>query len=109
MDKPSNIRYKNNLNIPFFCFTCSLPYRLFDDNVHFTRTDKINIDNIVYGKEKYLKSSGFKICRINSGNGGLLYHYDSIVDVIEEYDPDVLAISETWIDVDTNCDLLHIN
>ena len=112
LDKPNYVLHKNNPKIPFICFTCSLPKfsdELFHEFVPELQPCSINdIENITSGFAKYNSVNGFKVCHINTGNGGLLYHLDSVVDVIDSFVPDVLAISETWIDVDTDFNLFNI-
>ena len=41
---------------------------------------------------------GFKVGHINTGEGGLIYHIDEVHKLPEEFEPDVLACSETWLD-----------
>ena len=44
---------------------------------------------ILAGYDSYQCTHGIKVCHINSGEGGILTHFDSLVSLVDKYKPDV--------------------
>ena len=76
-------------------------------------TDEINpIDDIraqlSSETEKFRTARGLKIGHLNVGNGGLLHHLDELTSLCDLFKPDVLAVSETWLNQNTPTDCANI-
>ena len=113
-----------NSDIEWNCFYCalrSLPQ--FSDSL-FSENDTVNESVLNMSSEDapspkrvetmegidILKNKrGFKIGHLNTGNGGLLHHLSEVTRVIENFNLDVLAISETWLDQNIDNDSVKID
>ena len=60
------------------------------------------------GLQTFMKSRGFKICHINVGNGGLIHHHDEVSSLCHTLNPEVLAVSETWLTPNTSTDCVSV-
>ena len=125
MDLPT---YRNlaNQDQDWYCNFCTLPTfsdSFFDNSknssFNFTLNESASSDptmnsacpkrvGIVHGCDKFNSTKGLKICHINSGQGGLLCHLDDIICTINKLKPDILAISETWLNEDTPTEAVTI-
>ena len=57
------------------------------------------------GLDTFRDTKGTKIAHVNVGNGGLLHHLDGLSELCKNINPDVMAVSETWLTelTATNC------
>ena len=110
--------HMDNDQLEFHCQYCSLPqlsdsfFEPQEDNNSGSGEIPPVSDRrkaILTGQTTYQNSDGLKICHINTGQGGLLCHFDSVKDFVSDYKPDVLCLTETWLNKDTSDDTIQLD
>ena len=123
MDVPPYRSYQDNTSLEWYCDYCTLhPFTDSYFNESCDPSDLPSTDihdsplphtcpkraNILSGCDLFTESKGFKIGHINVGQGGLLHHLEEIMYTINKLKPDILAVTETWLNISVPTEAVDI-
>lgn len=103
MDLSTFNQHTRDQSLPFHCVNCTVPHATQSGQT--TDPDPApTAPHAVPGSQPEIDLwktvKGIKIAHVNTGEGGLILHIDEVHNLLVDYNPDILACSETWLEDD---------